>query len=131
MEDSFNMKPSELAKIEEAARLIQLALAEKENPSKLRLVLVEIQALRFEIGRLHVKYAGEARIAYKEAYWDNKTNKKMSPNASNKEAEADNKVVEAKNARDLFDSAKDTMASFVSTNQTSLGIAKEEAKNNL
>lgn len=123
-------KESELELVSTAASLIRQAVEAKDNPSKLRLLLVELQAIRFQIGRVHVKYAGQARSEFANNYWENKL-KKMSPNAAYKEAEADPKVVDAKNNRDYFESAKDTIASFVSTNQTSLGIAKEESKNNL
>jgi hypothetical protein len=126
----IKLSESETLLLADAANLIERGLAEKSNPSKLRLILVELQALRFDIGRALGVYKAKARVETRAQYWDCK-NKKMSPNASYKEAEMNDKVVEYKNARDFMQIAYDTISDFVTTNQSSLKIAAEEAKNNL
>ena len=115
----------------QAHDLIMKGKDAKDDPARLRLILVDLQALRFEIGRIMTDYKGKAREAFREAYWDNKTIKKMSPNGAYKEAETDETVIEAKNNRDTFEVAYDVMRDFVSTNQSSLRVATEEAKNTL
>lgn len=116
--------------IGEIAALIQQGLAEKENPARLRLVLVELQAKRWGMGLKMAKAKGHKRDAFRNAYNANK-NKKMSPNAAYKEAEADEVVTRWKNTADILETAYDVMQNFVNTNQTSVRLATEEAKNNL
>lgn len=116
--------------LENAGQMIIEAVKLKESPSKLRLYLVEIQAARFEIGRRRSIYKGKSRDAFTGLYAQFKL-QKMSPNAAAKEAEAMPGVVELKNTADLFDTAYEVMDAFVNTNQTSLRLAAEEAKNNL
>lgn len=128
--ENINLSEREIKLLADASSLIERGLEEKSNPSKLRLVLVELQALRFDIGKSLGGYKATARITTREKYWDCK-NKKMSPNASYKEAEMDADVVSQKNARDFLEIAYNTISDFVTVNQSSLKIAAEEAKNNL
>lgn len=121
---------TELADLQRAGALIQEGLTQKENPSKLRLTLVELQALRWTIGNKMAKAKGHKRDAFRNAYNTNK-NKKMSPNAAYKEAEADEVVARWKNTADILETAYDVMQNFVNTNQTSVRLATEESKNNL
>lgn len=125
-----SLTETELADLQKAGALIQEGLREKENPSKLRLVLVELQALRWTIGNKMAKAKGQKRDAFRNAYNTNK-NKKMSPNAAYKEAEADEVVTRWKNTADILETAYDVMQNFVNTNQTSVRLAAEESKNNL
>lgn len=120
----------ELSDLQKAGSLIQEGLRLKASPSELRLVLVELQAMRWTIGNKMAKAKGHRRDAFRNSYNLNK-NKKMSPNAAYKEAEADELVIRWKNTVDILETAYDVCQNFVNTNQTSLGIAKEEAKNNL
>jgi hypothetical protein len=121
---------AELADLQRAGALIQDGLREKENPAQLRLILVELQALRWTIGNKMVRAKGHKRDAFRGAYNLNK-NKKMSPNAAYKEAEADEVVIRWKNTSDILETAYDVMQNFVNTNQTSVRLAAEESKNNL
>lgn len=116
--------------LQDAGSLIVEAQGLKEQPGKLRLKLVDIQAMRFEIGRRKVAYKGFARDFLGNRYRVHKQ-AKMSNNAAYKEAETEAEVIAYKNSADLFETAYEVMDSFVNTNQTSLRLAGEEAKNNL
>lgn len=126
----MNLKDNETEMLEHAHRLIQEALELRENPSKLRLILVELQALRFSLGQTLARYRclarDESRVAYKRFKSED-----YSANASYKETEMDEKVIGYKNARDFLETAYETISDFVNINQTSLKIAVEESKNNL
>lgn len=115
--------------LEKAGEMIMTGVALKEQPSKLRLELVEIQAARFEIGRRFNIYKGMTRDMAGVKFRTLKAN--MSQNAASKEVEFDDEVIKLKNTRDLFETAYEVMEAFVNTNQTSLRLAAEEAKNNL
>lgn len=126
---------SDIKILEDAGQAILNGLALKEQPSKLRLELVEIQALRFEVGRRFNIYKGFARDLAGEKFRALKNGtpgvKGVSPNAASKEVEHDEEVIKYKNTRDLFETAYEVMEAFVNTNQTSLRLAAEEAKNTL
>lgn len=116
--------------LRQAAELLHSGNEAKTDPSTLRLILVEIQVVRFDVGRRYAMYKGQARDAFRIAYNTNKL-EGMSANAAYKEAETDETVVKSKNARDFLEVAYHVLQDFVTTNQTSLSIAKEESKNNL
>ena len=116
--------------LQSAATLIHRGNELKADPSKLRLILVEVQVVRFDIGRRYAHFKGLSRDAFRLKYGENKQSG-MSANAAYKEADVDETVTEHKNARDLMEVAYQVLQDFVTTNQTSLGIAKEESKNNL
>lgn len=120
---------SDLKLLEDAGQSIINGLALKEQPTKLRLALVEIQAQRFEIGRRFNIYKGLARDESGQKFRSLKQN--MSQNAASKEVEFDEEVIKLKNTRDLFETAYEVMEAFVNTNQTSLRLATEEAKNTI
>lgn len=136
-ESSFNMKlpanvltPADITTLENAGQLILSALKHKEQPSTLRLMLVEVQAARFEVGRMRNIYKGYARDLMGSKYRANKDTG-MSSNAAYKEAEMDAEVIKYKNTSELFETAYEVMESFVTTNQTSLRLAGEEAKSTM
>lgn len=131
LSDKVTLTDEEILLLGDAASLITRGNEEKSNPSKLRLILVELQALRFQIGRVLGNYRAETRSEMSSNYWNNKSLYKMSPNAAYKEAELNEKVVALKNNRDFMELTYDTIADFVSTNQSSLKVATEEAKNTL
>lgn len=120
---------SDITLLENAGVAITNALALKEQPTKLRLALVDIQAQRWEIGRRHAIYKGHHRDMAGVKFRTLKSN--MSQNAASKEVEFDDEVIKLKNTRDLFETAYEVMEAFVNTNQTSLRLATEEAKNTL
>ncbi|MGV9002366.1 MAG: hypothetical protein ACOH18_05440 [Candidatus Saccharimonadaceae bacterium] len=123
------LSDGDLELLESAGQMIIEGVALKEMPSKLRLQLVEIQAMRFEIGRRFNIYKGLTRDMAGVKFRTLKAN--MSQNAASKEVEFDEEVIKYKNTRDLFETAYEVMEAFVNTNQTSLRLAAEEAKNNL
>lgn len=114
-----------------AAELMHKINDAKDDPSKIRKLLVELQVRRFEIGNIYTNYSADARSSMSSHYIENKTVYKMSPNAAYKDAEMSKDVVAAKNNRDFVEIAYETIKDFVSTNQSSLKIAAEEAKNTL
>lgn len=126
---TIEMPPSDEALLGDVSVLLFKANVAKEEPSKLRLILPELQYLRFQLGDRAARYGGYARIAYAQEYEKNKE-AKMSNNAAAKEAESALRYIEFKNVRDIFKNAYDSVDGFVTTNQTSLRLAVEEAKNN-
>lgn len=129
-EPSKSLRDSDVELLQRAATLIHRGNELKSEPSKLRLVLVEVQVVRFDIGNRYAIFKGMTRDAFRLKYNENKQSG-MSPNAAYKEADVDETVTKHKNARDLMEVAYQVLQDFVTTNQTSLGIAKEESKNNL
>lgn len=128
--ENIKLLKSENELLQKASTLIKQALEERENPSKLRLILVELQALRFTLGQSLAIYRCLARDETRKAYVKCKA-ENMSSSAAYKESEMAEKVVQYKNARDFLEVSFDTISSFVNINQTSLKIATEESKNNL
>lgn len=116
--------------LQNAGSLVLEARDLKENPSKLRLKLVDIQAMRFEIGRRRDMYKGHKNDLMAAQYGIGIAGK-LSRNAAYKEAEMNAEVIKYKNTAQLFETAFDVMDSFVNINQSSLRLATEEAKNNL
>ena len=129
-ERSTSLTDGDNVLLQQAAKLIYRGNELKSEPSQLRLVLVEVQVVRFDIGRRYATFKGMARDAFRLKYNENKQSG-MSANAAYKEADVDETVTKHKNARDLMEVAYQVLQDFVTTNQTSLGIAKEESKNNL
>lgn len=119
-----------LKHLEDAADLVLRGKSLKANPAQLRLVLVDLQVVRWHIGLAYAKAGGYARDSFRRAYNANRQ-RTMSSNAAYKEAETDVDVVQWKNTRDILETAYNVIKDFVSTNQTSVNLAKEEAKNNL
>lgn len=130
MNPDTSLTKEDLELLQSAADLIHRGNELKANPSQLRLVLVEVQVVRFDVGKRYATFKGLARDAFRLKYNEHKQ-AGMSPNAAYKEADVDETVVKHKNARDLLEVAYQVLQDFVTTNQTSLGIAKEESKNNL
>lgn len=128
--ENIKLLESENKMLQQASALIKQALDEKENPSKLRLCLVELQALRFNLGSSLAIYRCLARDTTRTAYMKNK-GEGMSSSAASREAEMDLTVIKNKNARDFLEAAYNTISDFVNINQTSLKIAVEESKNSL
>lgn len=122
---------NEILRLADAANLMAKINKVKEEPTKVRRLLVELQVVRFDIGNIFTSYGATARTLMSGHYIENKTTYKMSPNAAYKDAEMCKDVVAAKNARDFMEISYETIKDFVSTNQSSLKIAAEEAKNTL
>ena len=128
---SHSFTEEDLKLLQDAAELIKKGNSLRDNPSQLRLVLVEIQYHRFNIGKRWAVFKGLVRDEFRKAYNSNRQGRSMSSNAAYKEADTDEMVTKLKNSRDLMETAYEVLQNFVNTNQTSLGIAKEESKNNL
>lgn len=123
------MEPSDTELLEVVAREMEQAVAAKDDPSTLRLLLVELQHRRFSVGQVAARYKAYARITLSNSFAHNKTI--MSNNAAWKEAEASIVYVEFKNVAEIFEKAYESLDGFVTMNQTSLRLAAEEAKNTL